>query len=197
MDRSRHTPRIQVREPCRKRFGRGFRWIGSQGVVYLVAIDDELSLNDRLGTRVGRRLYAGFMSWPRNLYPGPGGGLYTGAGGGMSVSRRDGASPLRGGGLSPLRGGGMSTLRDGGLSTLRGGGLSALRGGGLSTLRGGGLSTLSGGGLSTLRGGGLWDGPDDEPYMSNVLPWPIYVQELRNRGLSYYADLVSEARGLR
>lgn len=28
-------------------FGRGFGWIGSQGVVYLVAIDDELSLNDR------------------------------------------------------------------------------------------------------------------------------------------------------
>lgn len=47
-----------------------------------------------LSHRVGRRLYAGLMSWPRNLNPGPGGGLYTGAGGGMSESRGDGARAL-------------------------------------------------------------------------------------------------------
>ena len=53
------------------------------------------------------------MSWPRNSYTGPGGGLSTGPGGGLSTGPGGGLSTGPGGGLSTGPGGGLSTGPDG------------------------------------------------------------------------------------
>lgn len=32
--------------------------------------------------------------------------------------------------------------------------------------------------------------------MSNIPPWPVFVRELRVRGMHDYADMIVQARGL-
>lgn len=63
-------------------------------------------------------------------------------------------------------------------------------GGGLYTWPGGGLYTWPGGGLYTWPGGGAYSGADTEPYMSNIPPWHIFVQELEKRRYYKQAELI-------
>jgi hypothetical protein len=106
------------------------------------------------------------MVWVRDQYTGPGGGRYTGPGGGMYTGP----------------GGGAYTGPDGGLYTGPGGGLY--------TGPGGGLCTGPGGGLYTSSGGGMYTGPCDEPYMSNIPPWPVFIQYLERHRMRHIADLI-------
>jgi hypothetical protein len=90
----------------------------------------------------------------------------------------------------------MSIGAGGGSSVGAGGCLLVGRGGGLSTSAGGGLSISQGGGLSISLGRGLYIGPCDNPYRGNVPPWPIYLAELRRRGMDDVADIIAKARHL-
>jgi hypothetical protein len=38
----------------------------------------------------------------------------------------------------------------------------------------------------------MYLGPSDPPYMSNIPPWNIFVQELRKRGMHVQADLIEK-----
>ena len=80
----------------------------------------------------------------------------------------------------------------GGLYTGPGGGLYTGPGGGLYTGPGGGLYDGPGGGLYTGPSGGMYSGPDSNPYMSNIPPWDIYIDELKSRGFISYANRIIE-----
>lgn len=126
--------------------------------------------------------------WPRNQYSGPGGGLYTGPGGGSYTGPGGGMYSGPGGGMYSGPGGGLYTGPGGGLYTGPGGGMYTGPGGGLYTGPGGGLSTGPGGGLSSAPGGGMSTAPS--PYYSNIPPWPIFIEKLREKGFSVQADLI-------
>jgi hypothetical protein len=73
-----------------------------------------------------------------------------------------------------------------------GGGLSIGPGGGLSMGPGGGMSMGPGGGLSMGPGGGLYIGADSDPYMSNIPPIHIFIQELKKAGMQQAADTLRQ-----
>ena len=77
-----------------------------------------------------------------------------------------------------------------------GGGLYTGPGGGLYTGPGGGAYTGPGGGLYTGPGGGLYAGPDNNPYMSNWPPIPVFIRELRRRGYTYQAAILAKYYGV-
>jgi len=89
-------------------------------------------------------------------------------------------------------GGGRYTGPGGGLYTGPGGGKYTGPGGGLYTGPGGGLYTGPGGGLYTGPGGGMYTGPCNDHYYSIIPPWDIFIQELLNRGLKNYFDIISK-----
>jgi hypothetical protein len=82
-----------------------------------------MSSRDAMGrtlrTVVARRKIERMSSWPRDRYPGRGGGLYTGRGGGLYTGPGGGAYTGPGGGLYTGPGGGLYTGAGGGLYTGR------------------------------------------------------------------------------
>lgn len=59
----------------------------------------------------------------------------------------------------------------------------------------GGLSTGPGGGLSSGPGGGMYRGKCDNPYRSNIPPWPRFIEELENRGRHEIAERIRTRLG--
>lgn len=50
------------------------------------------------------------------------------------------------------------------------------------------MSAGAGGALSTGSGGGMSTG--STPYMSNISPWPVVIEELKRRGMHQYAEII-------
>ncbi len=129
-------------------------------------------------------------TWLRDQYPGPGGGLYVGPGGGMYIGPGGGAYAGPGGGMYVGPGGGLYVGPGGGLYVGPGGGLYEGPGGGLYQGPGGGLYPGPGGGLYAGPGGGMYSGPCENPYRSNIPPWPVFIQYLDQNGLHEFASLI-------
>jgi hypothetical protein len=47
-----------------------------------------------------------------------------------------------------------------------------------------------GGGLYTGPGGGMYTGACDNPYRSNIPPWPVFIQYLERHEMQDLADLI-------
>jgi len=55
---------------------------------------------------------------------------------------------------------------------------------------GGGMCKGPGGGLYAGPGGGMYTGPCDNPYRSNIPPWPVFIKYLEEHDMKETADLI-------
>lgn len=44
----------------------------------------------------------------------------------------------------------------------------------------------------TGPGGGMYTGPDSKPYMNNIPPCDVFIEELEKRGLTSQANLIKQ-----
>jgi hypothetical protein len=51
------------------------------------------------------------------------------------------------------------------------------------------------GGLYNGPGGGMYNGPCENPYRSNIPPWPVFIEYLKQNGMHDLADLIKSHMG--